>query len=119
MNFLKKLFWGVILNSLAVLLCQKLFNELFNDFYFNGGFAELILLALVITLLNFLVKPILHFAFLPLIWITLGLFSLVINIIILKAAALFTSSLIIQLPLTWLAASVIISIFNSLIQKIH
>ncbi|MFA5360649.1 MAG: phage holin family protein [Candidatus Paceibacterota bacterium] len=118
MNFLKKLFWGIILNCLAILLCQKLLNELLNDFYFRGSFQELILLALIITLLNFLVKPALRFVFLPLVWITFGLFSLVINIIILKIATLLTPLLVIQLPLTWLIASLVISVFNSLIPKI-
>ncbi|MDD5760493.1 MAG: phage holin family protein [Candidatus Pacebacteria bacterium] len=119
MNFLKKLFWGVILNSLAILLCQRVLNELLNDFYFRGSLQELILLALIITLLNFLVKPILRLVFLPLIWITLGLFTLVINIIILKIATSLTPSLIIQQPITWLLSSAIISIFNSLLHKMH
>jgi len=117
MNFLKKLFFGIILNSLAILLCQVVFNELLNDFYFQGTFVQLVLLASLITFLNFFIKPLLRLIFLPFIWITLGLFSFVINIIILKIAALLTSSLIIQLPFTWLAASIILSFFNSLIHK--
>jgi putative membrane protein len=117
MNFLKKLFLGIALNSLAILLCQKLFNELFNDFYFQGTFIELILLALIISFLNLLIKPILRLIFLPLIWITLGLFSLIINIIILKTATVFMPVLIIQSPIVWLIASIIISSFNSLMYK--
>ncbi|MDD3098410.1 MAG: phage holin family protein [Candidatus Pacebacteria bacterium] len=117
MNFLKKLFLGIALNSLTILLCQKLFNELFNDFYFQGTFIELILLALIISFLNLLIKPILRLIFLPLIWITLGLFSLIINIIILKTATVFMPVLIIQSPIVWLIASIIISSFNSLMYK--
>ncbi|MFA5722085.1 MAG: phage holin family protein [Candidatus Paceibacterota bacterium] len=117
MNFLKKLFLGIVLNSLAILLCQRLFNELFNDFYFQGTFIELILLALIISFLNLLIKPILRLIFLPLIWITLGLFSLIINIIILKTATVFMPVLIIQSPIVWLIASIIISSFNSLMYK--
>ena len=117
MNFLKKLFLGVILNSLAILFCQKLLNGLLNDFYFQGTLVELILLALALSFLNLSIKPIIHFIFLPLIWITLGLFVFIINIIILKIATLFIPSLIIQFPVTWLVASIIISVFNSLIYK--
>lgn len=118
MNFFRKIFFGIIFNSLAILLCQALFNNLLNDFYFQGDFSQLLILALVITLVNFFIKPILRLIFLPFIWITLGLFSFVINIIILKLVTCFTASLLIQLPLTWLAASMILSIFNSLIHKL-
>jgi putative membrane protein len=118
MNFLKKLLLGIALNSLAILFCQRLFNGLLNDFYFQGTFIELILLALVISFLNLLIKPILRLVFLPLVWITLGFFSLIINIIILKTATVFMPVLTIQLPLTWLISSIIISIFNSLTYKI-
>ena len=80
--FFKKLFWGVILNSLGILACQRLLNYLWNDFFFKGTLSQLIFLAFVLTLLNLLIKPIIRFIFLPLIWLTLGIFTLVINLIL-------------------------------------
>jgi putative membrane protein len=118
-SFLRKLFWGVILNSIAILACQKALNYLLHDFFFKGNIGQLILLALVLTILNIILKPIIRIIFLPLIWLTLGIFSLVINLIILKTASLLVPNvLIINSVLTWLAASIIISIFNSFLHSI-
>lgn len=114
MRFLKKLFFGIILNVIAV----RLLSHLFNDFYFNGTLEQLIIFAFILSLLNLLIKPILRLLFLPLIWITLGIFSLIINIIILKTASVLMPVLIIGSSMTWLVASIIISIFNSFSHRI-
>jgi len=114
MRFLKKLFLGIILNIVAL----KLLSYLFNDFYFNGTLEQLIIFAFILSLLNLLIKPILRILFLPLIWITFGVFALIINIILLKTASILMPVLIIESYFTWLAASVIISIFNSFLYKI-
>jgi len=114
MSLLKKLFFGVILNIIAI----RLLSHLFNDFYFNGTLEQLIIFAFILSLLNLLIKPILRLLFLPLIWITFGIFALIINIILLKTASILMPVLIIGSSLTWLAASVIISIFNSFSHKI-
>jgi len=114
MSLLKKLFFGVILNIIAI----RLLIHLFNDFYFNGTLEQLIIFAFILSLLNLLIKPILRLLFLPLIWITFGIFALIINIILLKTASILMPVLIIGSSLTWLAASVIISIFNSFSHKI-
>lgn len=117
--FLRKLFWGVIINSLGILACEEILNYFLQDFSFEGTVYQLILLALVLTLLNLLVKPIIRFIFLPLIWFTLGIFGFVINLTILKIAIfLIPGTLIIHSSLTWLAASIIISAFNSLLHSV-
>jgi len=113
MRFLKRLFLAVILNIVAILFCQRLLNYLFNDFYFQGTLEQLIILGFILSILNLLIKPILRLLFLPLIWVTLGIFIFVINIILLKTASFLMPVLVIQSPITWLAASIIISIFNS------
>lgn len=117
-RFLNKVFFGIILNAAAILACQKILNGLFNDFYFQGDYGQLAMLAFILTLLNLLIKPTLRVLFLPLIWITFGIFSFVINIILLKAATIIMPVLTIQYAITWLAASIIISIFNSLLHWI-
>jgi putative membrane protein len=118
-NLIKKLFFGVILNVIAILASEKCLNYLFHDFYFKGTITQLIFLAFILTILNLLIKPIIHLIFLPLIWLTLGIFTLVINLIILKTAAyLVPGVLVINSSLSWLGASLIISFFNSLIHKV-
>ena len=114
MRFLKKLLFGIILNIIAI----KLLSYLFNNFYFNGTLEQLIIFAFILSLLNLLIKPILQLLFLPLIWITFGIFALIINIILLKTASILMPVLIIGSSFTWLAASIIISIFNSSSHKI-
>jgi len=117
-RFLKRLSLGVVINIAAILFCQRLLNYLFNDFYFQGTLEQLIILGFILSLLNLLIKPILRLLFLPLIWITLGIFIFVINIIILKTASFLMPVLVIQSSITWLAASIIISIFNSFLHRI-
>jgi len=115
----KRIFWGIVLNSIAILLCQKLLNYLWQDFYFRGSVTQLLIFALILTILNLLLKPVLHFVFLPLIWITLGIFNIVLNLIILKAAALLSPLLEVHSLLTWITASIIISMFNAPLRRIR
>lgn len=110
---IKRLFWSFCANALALYLCQKLFQYLLNDFYFTVTIKQFLILTLALTLLNLLLKPILKFFFAPLIFLTLGIFSLIINLIILKVATYFVPQLVINSPLTWLGASLLISFLNS------
>ncbi len=113
---IKRIFVGIFLNIAALVVCEKVFQYYFQDFYFQGDSSKLVLLALVLTLLHLLIKPILRFFSAPLIWITLGLFSVVINLIILKTAGFFFPELVIHSSIVWLGASLIISIFNSFLR---
>jgi putative membrane protein len=118
-TFFKRLGWGIAINSLAIILCEKIFNYLFQDFIFQGDFVSLIVFATILTLLNFLLKPILKLVFLPVIWLSLGIFALIINLIILKIATIIVPDiLIIHSFLTWFLASLIISILNSFLKFI-
>lgn len=119
-RLIKRVFWGIVLNSIAIVFCQKILNYLWQDFYFRGSITQLLIFALILTILNLLLKPVLHFIFLPLIWITLGIFNIVLNLIILKAAVLlYPNLLVIHSAITWLTASVIISMFNAPLHKIR
>ncbi len=117
-HLIKRVFWGIVLNSIAILFCQGLFNYLWHDFYFRGSLIQLLGLALILAILNILIKPVLHFVFLPLIWITLGIFNIVLNLTILKIATIISPVLVINSSLTWLTASIIISIFNAPLRRI-
>ncbi len=114
---IRRFLLGIIINSFALYICQKIFGYLLNDFVFNGSLSQFFLLALVLTVLNFLVKPILNFFLAPLIFLTLGFFSLIINLFILKLAVYFVPQLEIKSSLTWIGASLIISLINTLFLK--
>ncbi|MEP7336735.1 MAG: phage holin family protein [Acidobacteriota bacterium] len=75
--------------ALAIFAAVKLLPGI----YFNGPWWQLAIVALIFGLLNALVRPILKFLTCPLIILTLGLFVLVINAMMLwltaKAAEAF------------------------------
>jgi putative membrane protein len=74
----------VALNAVALLIAANLNIGI----HYRGGIAYLLLGGLVLGLINLLVKPIVTVLSLPLIVLTLGLFYLVINGLMLYLAAL-------------------------------
>ncbi len=109
MNFFLKM----ILSSVAVIIVSYLLPGV----YVEDFFAALIL-AIVLALLNGLVKPVLIVLTIPLTFFTLGLFLLVINaIIILMADGLVPGF---QVDGFWWALifSILLSITNSLLSDL-
>ena len=74
----------LLLNALAVIILSYLLPGVGVD-----SMVTAIIVALVLSILNFLVKPILIVLTLPITIVTLGLFLLVINAIIILIAAHF------------------------------
>ena len=77
-----KLVLSWALNALALLVTAKLIPGIAVN-----GFATLLLAALIIGLINAFIKPIVQLFTLPLTIVTLGLFALVINALLLALAA--------------------------------
>lgn len=105
MNFILRL----LLTALAVVLLAKLLPGVSVD-----GYLTAIIVAIVLALLNFIVKPILVLFTLPVTVLTLGLFLLVINAIIIFLADGFVSGFEVD---GWLIA-IIFSLLLSLVQSI-
>ena len=80
----------IVLNGVALLIAAKVVPGI----VYTGSLAQLLLAGLVLGLLNLLVKPIVSFFSFPLIVVTLGLFYLVINGVILLLAAYFLPHLL-------------------------
>lgn len=78
------------------------------------GFSGAIIFAIVLGLLNLIVKPVLNILGLPLTIITLGLFTLVINAIIILIADYFIDSMEVDGFLWALIFSILLSIVSSL-----
>lgn len=78
-----------------------------------GSFLSAIILAIVLALLNAFVKPILILLTLPINILTLGLFSLVINLIILYLAAAIVPGFRIDNLLSALFFGILLAIINS------
>ena len=79
MNFLIRLF----VNALALAAAAWLIDGI----TLSGGFFSILLVALVFGVLNAILKPILLFLSLPFLVLTLGLFALVVNAVMLMLTA--------------------------------
>jgi putative membrane protein len=96
---MKRLFFLVLLNALALWIA-----DLFvPGFTVIGGMGTYAVAGLVLGLLNAIGKPILKLVTLPLMVVTLGLFSLVINALLLWAVTVIVPSVIVAglIPLVW------------------
>ncbi|MCM8568831.1 phage holin family protein [Gramella jeungdoensis] len=105
MNFILRL----LLTALAVVILAKLLPGVSVDSYWTA-----IIVAIVLALLNLIVKPILVLLTLPVTILTLGLFLLVINAIIIFIADGFVSGFDVD---GWLIA-IIFSLLLSLVQSL-
>nr|WP_321414424.1 phage holin family protein [uncultured Allomuricauda sp.] len=104
-----KLILRLLLNALAVVILSYVLPGVGVDSMFTA-----IIVAVVLSLLNFLVKPILVIFTLPITILTLGLFLLVINAIIILLAANLIDGF--QVTSFWWA--VIFSLLLSFLQAI-
>lgn len=82
------------------------------------SFSSAIIFAIVLGLLNLFIKPILSILSFPVTIITLGLFSLVINTLIVLLADYFTSGINIDGFWWALVFSILLSIITSVLESI-
>ncbi len=82
------------------------------------GFSTAVVFSIVLAVLNLIVKPILSILGLPLTIITLGLFSLVINAVIILLAAKFVSGMHVDGFWWALIFSIALSVITSLLNGI-
>lgn len=75
MNIIKRLVIGILLNGLALYAL----TQFVSGVNYTGGVKVFIIGGLIIGLLNSIVKPILKLLTIPFIFLTLGLFLVVIN----------------------------------------
>ena len=103
---------GFFIRLLATLLGLWAADKWLAGFSVEGGWQGYLIATLILVLLNLLVRPILKLISLPLIIITLGLFTIVINAVILWLASQFTGYIAIDGLISLLWATVIISAIN-------
>lgn len=104
-----KLLIRLLLNAVAVIILAKVLNGVEVD-----TFLTALIVAVVLSVLNLLVKPILVILTLPITIITLGLFLLVINAMII----LLADKLIDGFSVSSLWVAIIFSILLSILQSI-
>ena len=104
-----KLILRVLLTALAVVILSKVLPHVEVDSYLTA-----IIVAIVLGLLNFLVKPILVILTLPVTIVTFGLFLLIINAVIILLADYFIAGFSVD-GIWW---ALLFSLLLSLLQSI-
>jgi len=75
---IKKILLGIVLNGIALYAVTKLVSDL----RYTGGLMFFVIAAIIIGTLNTFVKPLMKLLSFPIVLLTAGLFSFVINVII-------------------------------------
>src|SRR5690625_5129590 len=107
-------FLSIFLSAITLLIVAQIFDSFHID-----GLGTALLVSVILSILNFIVRPILVFFTLPITFLTLGLFMFVINAITLMIAqGIMDSSFEIDGFGTAVVASIVISIINALLNRI-
>ena len=102
---------SILLNALALVITEKLvpgFDIAGNNYYLTA-----ILAAIVLGVINTFIKPILLILTAPLNFLTLGLFTFVVNAVILWMASLLIKDIIIESWLAAILAAVVLSVVST------
>ena len=83
-----------------------------------NDFKTMLLVALVLALLNTFIKPILVFLTIPITLLTLGLFLLIINALMVKLADYFIAGFTVSGWLTAILFSLIVSVVSYLLNRV-
>ena len=89
---MKTILRGFFIGFFAIFCSSKIITS----FSYEGGIQTLLFGAVILTFLNFFIRPILKILFLPLNILTLGLFSLVLNAILLYLLTVILPEFIVQ-----------------------
>ncbi len=108
---MKKLVLGLIVNGISLFLISQLFSGI------EIRLDSLLLLTVVFYLLNAIIRPILKILSFPITILTLGLFSFVINGLMLWFAFKMVDGAYIKGFWTCVWASIVISVLNSFLTR--
>ncbi len=105
----------ILANSLAIYLA---------DYYvsgvnLSGGWKLYLLCGFVLSIINVFIKPVIKFISLPLIFLTFGLFSLIINILVVWLLAYIIPQLTIVGLWAFIWTTVIVSFINFIVNFLN
>jgi putative membrane protein len=103
---------SIIIGLLANILGLYLANLWVAGFAVGGGWQGYLVAGLVLGILNLIVKPVLKIISTPLILVSLGLFLIVINAVILWLTAQLTHFIIIENLIALLWATLVMAAVN-------
>ena len=116
---LKNIYMRWIINFLIVAVFVYILSKLLAPHVIINSFTTAIIFSLVLALLNAFVKPIVIILTLPLTIITLGLFLLVINVIMILLADKFVSGIKIDGFLWAFIFGLLLSIVSTIVHKLE
>ena len=108
MPFLIRLAVALVVNAIALALCDWIFDSVTID-----GWGPLLIAAVVLGVINAIVRPILVLFSIPLIVITLGLFLLLINIALLALTDWIVSDFDIEGFWTYIGCVIVLWVVNT------
>ncbi len=101
---------SLLLTAVAVVVCAYILPGVSVD-----GFGSAIIVALVLAVLNAILKPILVVLTIPITILTLGLFLLVINVLIIYATAALVGGFQVSGFFPALFFSILLTVLNALL----
>ena len=107
-----------LVNILITAVAVYIISKLLTPHVTIDSFTTAIIFSIVLAILNFIVKPILVLLTLPLTIITLGLFLLVINVIIILLADRFVSGIRIDGFLWAFIFGLILSVVTGILHRL-
>jgi len=111
MRWLFKFILQILANALGVFIAQYFIKQII----FTGDWVDYLIIGAILAAANLIIKPILKIITAPLIFITLGLFIIVINAAILFGVDWFTEGLQITNLWGYLWGSIVVSVINAII----
>jgi putative membrane protein len=110
---LKRFLVHLVVTALLLLLVSQIINGVHVR-----DLPAALLAALVLGIVNFLVRPILILITLPVTILTLGLFLIVINALMLELTSMLVSGFVVQNFISAVIAAVLLGIFNLLVSAL-
>ena len=111
MRFIFKFIFQILANAIGIFVVVYFFSQVI----FTGNWVDYLMVGAILAVANLIVRPVLKIITAPLIFITLGLFIIIINAIILFGVDWFVEELTITNLWGYLWGSIIISIINAII----
>lgn len=110
---MKRVSLFIVINAVSLYIISNLMSSVYI-----GSLGSLIMLTIIFGCLNLIVKPVIQFFSLPITLLTLGLFSLVINGIVLYLAFALVPGVHLNGLLNSILAAILLSIANSIFYNI-
>ena len=113
MKLLLRFIIRIMANAIGILIA----SYFISGFVFGGSLSKLLITGFILALINSIIKPILKFITGPLIVLTMGLFMIIINILLLWIVTWFVPELTIVGFWAYFWSVLIISIINAITHK--